>query len=250
MVEEYTLKIKEIITETKDTKTFKLDTSLKKIDFKPGQFFMFRFKDDDKLKRAYSIASSPTQKSLDITLNLVGVFTKKLFESKIGDEIIAQGPYGKFFFDENMKQNLLLIGGGTGIAVLHPITRAMKESGNKVTCIIGSRNKDLLILEEKMKKASHDLIVCTDDGSVGRKGFVTEALKEVIDRIDRVVVIGPPIMMKFVTFKLLEFNFAPKDIYLSMLSSRALVQMETEQLRVISGILTVTEFGMKLRLRV
>ncbi|MBE0585296.1 MAG: sulfide/dihydroorotate dehydrogenase-like FAD/NAD-binding protein, partial [Desulfofustis sp.] len=93
------------------------------------------------------------------------------------------------------------VGGGTGVAVLHPITRALKEVGNDVTCIIGARTKDLLILEEQMKNASHDLRICTDDGSYGHHGFVTEVLKDILEQGDvkQVVAIGPVPMMKAVS---------------------------------------------------
>ena len=74
------------------------------------------------------------------------------------------------------------MGGGTGVAVLHPITKGLKAAGNQVIAIIGARNKDLLILEDKMTKASHELRVCTDDGSYGHHGFVTDVLKEYLDR--------------------------------------------------------------------
>ena len=74
------------------------------------------------------------------------------------------------------------MGGGTGIAVLHPITRALKEAGNHVIAIIGARSKDLLILEDHMRAASNELHVCTDDGSYGHHGFVTEVLKEVLEK--------------------------------------------------------------------
>ena len=103
---------------------------------------------------------------------------------------------------------LAIAGGGTGVAVLHPITRALKEIGNDVTCIIGARTKDLLIMEEQMKAASHDLRVCTDDGSYGHHGFVTEVLKEILEaeKIDQVVAIGPVPMMKFVSLITKDFN--------------------------------------------
>ena len=95
----------------------------------------------------------------------------------------------------------MCVGGGTGIAVLHPITRALKEIGNHVISIIGARSKDLLILEDKMKAVSHELLITTDDGSYGRKGFVTDALRDVLDKGDTqlVVAIGPVPMMKFVS---------------------------------------------------
>ncbi|MEZ4577522.1 MAG: hypothetical protein R2875_05765 [Desulfobacterales bacterium] len=91
------------------------------------------------------------------------------------------------------------VGGGTGVAVLYPITRGFKQAGNNVTSIIGARNKDLLILEDKMKAASDEFHVCTDDGSYGHKGFVTEVLEDVLknNKISLVVAIGPVPMMKF-----------------------------------------------------
>jgi len=103
---------------------------------------------------------------------------------------------------------VVCVGGGTGVAVLHPITRALKEVGNEVTCIIGARTKDLLILEEQMKSASHDLRVCTDDGSYGHHGFVTDVLKEILEGgdIKLVVAIGPVPMMKFVSKMTKEYN--------------------------------------------
>jgi ferredoxin--NADP+ reductase len=96
---------------------------------------------------------------------------------------------------------VVCVGGGTGVAVLHPITRALKEIGNDVTCIIGARTKDLLILESQMKAASNDLRICTDDGSYGNYGFVTDVLKEVLDggEVKLVVGIGPVPMMKALT---------------------------------------------------
>jgi ferredoxin--NADP+ reductase len=94
---------------------------------------------------------------------------------------------------------VVCVGGGTGIAVLHPITRALKAAGNDVTTILGSRSYDLLIMEDKMRAASTNLHICTDDGSHGHHGFVTEVLKDVLekDKVDLVVAIGPIPMMKF-----------------------------------------------------
>ncbi len=94
-----------------------------------------------------------------------------------------------------------MVGGGVGIAPLFPITRALKQAGNDVISIIGARSKDLLFWEERMAEVSNQLIVCTDDGSFGRKGLVTEPLKEILSsrqNIARVWGIGPAVMMKFV----------------------------------------------------
>jgi ferredoxin--NADP+ reductase len=91
---------------------------------------------------------------------------------------------------------------------LHPIARAMLKAGNEVKIIIGARNKELVILEEEMRKIDPNLIICTDDGSYGRKALVTEPLKELCESgvADLVVAVGPPIMMKFCTLTTKEFN--------------------------------------------
>ncbi len=96
----------------------------------------------------------------------------------------------------------VVVGGGTGIACIHPIARNLKAAGNKVIAIIGARSKELVIMEKELRLVSDELIVTTDDGSYGRKGFVTEALKEKLDSdttIKKVWTIGPPIMMKVAT---------------------------------------------------
>jgi ferredoxin--NADP+ reductase len=95
---------------------------------------------------------------------------------------------------------VVCVGGGIGVAPLHPIAKALKEAGNHVTVIIGARNKSLVILEDEMRAIADDLIICTDDGSYGRKDLVTAPLKELCEKDpkpDMAVAIGPPIMMKF-----------------------------------------------------
>ena len=95
---------------------------------------------------------------------------------------------------------MVCVGGGIGVAPLHPIAQALKKAGNHVITIIGARTKDLIILEEEMKAIADELIVCTDDGSYGRKALVTEPLKEICERSPKpemAIAIGPPIMMKF-----------------------------------------------------
>lgn len=95
-----------------------------------------------------------------------------------------------------------VVGGGIGVAPAHPIAQAMKAAGNHVIAILGARNKGLLILEPEMRAASDEVVIVTDDGSHGEKGFVTDALRRLLDagrKIDQVVAIGPPIMMKMVS---------------------------------------------------
>ena len=96
--------------------------------------------------------------------------------------------------------HVVCVGGGIGVAPMHPIAQALKAAGNRVTIIMGARNKSLFVMEDEMRAiAGDDLILITDDGSSGRKGLVTDPLKELCEAgaVDEVITIGPPIMMKF-----------------------------------------------------
>ena len=151
---EYKLKIIKIIDETHDTKTFRAETK-NPIGFLPGQFFMVRFEDSNVFKRAYSIASSPTDKGfLDITMNLVGEFTGKLWKCRIGDNLIFIGPYGKFFFNEDMKQNLVLVAGGLGITPLRSIIRYCtdKKLPNKISLIYSVKTPEDIVYRQELEK--------------------------------------------------------------------------------------------------
>lgn len=130
----------------------------------------------------------------------VGRGTHRLAELAVGDAIEnVVGPLGQPT-DIRKVGHVVCVGGGIGVAPLHPIAQAMKRAGNRVTIIMGARNRDLLILEPEMAAIADRLILCTDDGSAGRKALVTEPLKELCAETpppDEVVAIGPPIMMKF-----------------------------------------------------
>lgn len=168
---------------------------------KPGQFVILKANEEGE-RIPLTMAETDAQKgTITIIYMVVGRSTAIFKDLKVGDgyqDVI--GPLGKATHVEKVG-TVVCVGGGTGVAVLHPITRAMKAAGNHVICIIGARNKDLLILEEQMTAASNDLRICTDDGSYGRKGFVTEELKDVMDsqKVAQVVAIGPVPMMKFVS---------------------------------------------------
>ena len=152
-IREYKLKIIKIIDETPDIKTFRVEN--KSIPFYPGQFFMVRFEDSEAFKRAYSIASSPAQKNyIDITMNLVGEFTKRLWQAEIGDFLLFKGPYGKFYFDEAMSNDLMLIGGGLGITPLMSIIRYCNDKSlkNKIRLIYSIRTPQDIIYTEEIKK--------------------------------------------------------------------------------------------------
>lgn len=139
--------------------------------------------------------------TIDIVFQIVGKTTEELAACyNQGDSIMdLAGPLGHASHVP-LGQNIIVIGGGVGIAPVYPIAKAFHEAGNNVTGIIGARSADLLILEEKMEQVCDELIVTTDDGSKGRCALVTVPLKEILDSgktVDLVVAIGPGIMMKF-----------------------------------------------------
>ena len=167
---------------------------------KPGQFVILKATETGERIPLTMADTDPEKGTITIIYMVVGKSTALFKDLKVGEgyqDVI--GPLGKPTHLENVGK-VVCVGGGTGVAVLHPITRALKQAGNDVTCIIGARTKDLLILEEQMKAASHNLRVCTDDGSYGHHGFVTEVMKEVLDKGDvkLVVAIGPVPMMRVV----------------------------------------------------
>ncbi len=166
----------------------------------PGQFVVIRANETGE-RIPLTMADTDSEKgTITIIFQVVGKSTALLRTFEVGDSVMdVIGPLGKPTHLENLG-TVICVGGGTGVAVMHPITRAYKRAGNHVIAIIGARTKDLLILESEMKAASHDLRVCTDDGSYGHHGFVTDVLKEILDQdksVNLVVGIGPVPMMKF-----------------------------------------------------
>ncbi len=167
---------------------------------KPGQFVIIQATEKGERIPLTMADSDPEKGTITIVYMVIGKSTAVFGTKKVGDEYFAViGPLGKATHIEK-KGKVVCVGGGTGVAVLHPITRALKEIGNEVITIIGSRSKDLLILEDRMAAASDTLHICTDDGTKGHHGFVTDILKEILEKedISLVVAIGPVPMMKFV----------------------------------------------------
>jgi len=166
-----------------------------------GQFVIL-IADESGERIPLTVADKDVEKgTINILFQEVGKSTWCLGRMKEGESLLhVAGPLGKPTHIEKFG-TVVCVGGGIGVAPVHPIAQAMKEAGNHVISIIGARSKDLLIYEERMRAASNDLRITTDDGSYGRHGFVTDELKAIIDeekvKIDCAVVIGPPMMMKF-----------------------------------------------------
>ena len=166
-----------------------------------GQFVIVRV-DEHGERIPLTIADYDREEgTITIIFQEVGKTTMHLGTLEPGDELATfVGPLGHPTEIEDYGA-VICVGGGVGIAPLYPIARALKQVGNTVISIIGARTKDLLFWEDKMQAVSDEIIVCTDDGSYGRKALVTEPLKELLEQRDgeitRVWAIGPAIMMKF-----------------------------------------------------
>ena len=168
---------------------------------KPGQFIILQIDDSLGERIPLTIADADPEKgTITLIFQTVGKTTHILAERQVGDSVPALlGPLGQPTHIAKVG-HVVCVGGGIGVAPLHPIAQAMKAIGNKVTIIMGARTQELLVMDEEMRKIADELIVVTDDGSYGRKGLVTQPLKELCEQSpkpDMAVIIGPPIMMKF-----------------------------------------------------
>jgi len=168
---------------------------------KPGQFVILMANKQGERIPLTMADVDKERGTITIIYMLIGKSTRLFASLKVGEGYSdVVGPLGQPTHIEK-KGTVVCVGGGTGTAVLHPITRGMYEAGNRVISIVGARNKDYLILEEAMEKVSHELKICTDDGSKGRHGFVTDVLKEILEsqEVAEVVAIGPVPMMNAVS---------------------------------------------------
>jgi ferredoxin--NADP+ reductase len=175
---------------------------------KPGQFVILKANETGERIPLTMAETDPKKGTLTIIYQVVGKSTALFKSLQVGERFQdVIGPLGQPTHIEKVG-TVACVGGGTGVAVMHPITRALKEIGNRVIAIIGARTKDLLILEDKMGAASNELHVCTDDGSYGHHGFVTDVLKQALEKEDikLVVAIGPVPMMKFVSKMTAEYK--------------------------------------------
>ena len=167
-----------------------------------GQFIVLRV--DEKGERIpLPIANFDRQTGrINIVFQVIGASTMELAALNEGDAILDfVGPLGRPSEIQKFDGTVVVVGGGIGVAPTFPIARAMKEAGNKVIAIMGAKTKDILIMEKEMKEVTDEILVTTDDGSRGIKGFVTYAVQELVDRgekIAQITAIGPVIMMKSV----------------------------------------------------
>lgn len=175
-----------------------------------GQFVVLRA-DDYAERIPLTVAEYDREQGLiTLIIQVVGVGTQKLGAFKQGDIILdVVGPLGHKSEIENFG-TVVCIGGGVGVAPVLPIAKALYEASNNIISIIGARNHEMLILEDEMGAVSNQLHATTDDGSYGHHGFVTDVLRKLIDedkiKIDRVIAIGPVVMMKAVSDVTREFN--------------------------------------------
>lgn len=168
---------------------------------KAGQFvIVIPYEKGERIPLTIAEANS-SEGWITLYFQVVGKTTMYMSRMRVGDSLKAVvGPLGVPTHIEKLG-NVICVGGGLGVAVIYPITRAYKEVGNYVISIIGARTKDLLILEDEMKAVSDELHITTDDGSYGHHGFVTDVLRQILEErgkeIALVMGIGPVPMMKF-----------------------------------------------------
>ena len=169
---------------------------------KPGQFIIVRpFEDSERIP--LTVAGYDREKgTVDIIFQIVGGTTMELNSLNAGDSVHDfVGPLGRPTEPEG-KKKVCVVGGGVGCAIAYPVLKKFHDCGAEVHAVVGFKNKDLVILEDKFRAASSVLKLMTDDGSYGEKGLVTDALKALIDagnQYDEIFAIGPAIMMKFVS---------------------------------------------------
>ena len=144
--------------------------------------------------------SDPKEGTITLVIQAVGKSTRKICGKEVGEYLHdVVGPLGQATHIQNYG-TVVCCGGGVGVAPLLPIVRAMKAAGNRVVSVLAGRTKELIILEDEIRKSSDEVVIMTDDGSYGTKGLVTNGVESVINRehVDLVVTIGPAVMMKFV----------------------------------------------------
>lgn len=197
---------KKILAESSGARIIRLDVSAADIAAKarPGQFVALMVSEKGERIPLTIVDKDVDKGTITLIFQELGLTTGLLGKLQAGDSLYAlAGPLGRA---TGIKKygNVILAGGGVGIAEIYPVGRALKNAGNRVTTILGGRTKDLVILEAELRQVSDEFHIATDDGSCGRKGFVTDVLKEVLARVrepqntNLVYAVGPIPMMKAV----------------------------------------------------
>ena len=203
----YKILRKEVFSET--VKLMVIEAPLVAHKAKAGQFVIVRM-DETGERIPLTMADFDAEKgTITIIFQEVGKSTMQMGLMEEGDYFEnVVGPLGHATEIKNYGK-VIMVAGGVGIAPIFPIARALKQAGNHVTVIMGARNKSLLFWEDRMRAETDEVIICTDDGSYGRKSLVTAPLKEILEQnkdIAQVWAIGPSIMMKFAAETTRPFN--------------------------------------------
>ena len=207
------LKITQIVNEARNVKTFMFDKNIKAEEAWPGQFVIAWIPGVS--EKPYSLSyNDPMGITVKKFENPESTFTPALFEMDVGDRVWFRGPYGTGFPMKQLNSSkVYLIGGGTGIAPLANLAESLK--GSQITSFIGAKTADDLIFEERLRKAG-EVIVTTDDGSHGRKGVVTDAMKDYRFSPDGKAAICGPEIMSLYAAETLEQSIDPTEIYVSL----------------------------------
>jgi dihydroorotate dehydrogenase electron transfer subunit len=181
------VEILKINKEKSNVKTFRFNFEKKT---KPGQFFMVWIPGIDEIPMSVSYIEGLK----GITIENIGEATNSLHKLKIGDKIGIRGPYGNGF--KIFGKKILLVGGGTGIIPLAPL--AEKIMKKEITIIVGAQTKSDILFKERIKKATKNILISTDDGSLGYKGFASDSAKKIMEKkkFDLIITCGPEVMMK------------------------------------------------------
>jgi len=188
------VKIESIVKHSPMIKSFIVRNERIARTYRPGQFIILWLPDVDFLPMSISNVNGNL---IEITVQKIGEGTAKLFEMKEGDKIGIRGPYGNSWFYEDAS-NILIVGGGMGIVALTSVIDSLKKNNKNVYVAIGAKDNYSLIFDDRLTQLIPNTLCTTDDGSIGRKCFVTEAIEDIIDdnNIDLILTCGPEVMMK------------------------------------------------------
>ena len=183
---------------------------------KAGHFVIVRIEEGGERVPLTIAGSDVAEGTIMLVIQQIGVTTRKLCAMEPGEEIAdIVGPLGQATHIENYG-TVVCAGGGVGVAPMLPIIKSLKEKGNRVISVLAGRSKDLIILEDEVRKSSDEVIIMTDDGSYGQKGLVTEGIESVIkkEKVDKCFAIGPAVMMKFCCLLTQKYDI-PTDVSLN-----------------------------------